>query len=111
CQPIVSGTNYGTRKFPRGVEPDFLCKKSLFYGHVESSFAVYDSVVLTGPGTEGLPPWRPSASPWAGISTMASPPAVEPGCWTDRVQVPCQCPTRLGARTPWWAISRLGSTL
>src|SRR5262245_42737849 len=74
-------------KIPRGVEPDFLCKKSLFYGHVESSFAVYDSVVLTGPGTEGLPPWRPSASPWAGISTMASPPAVEPGCWTDRVQV------------------------
>jgi hypothetical protein len=32
-----------------GVKPGFLCKKSLFYGPVKSYFAVYDSVVLTGP--------------------------------------------------------------
>ena len=43
--------------------------------------------------------------------TTASPSAVEPGCWTDRMQVPCQCSTRPGAHPPWWATSRLGSPL
>jgi hypothetical protein len=37
--------------------------------------------------------------------TMASPPAVEPRCWTDRMQVLCQCSTRPGACPPWWATS------
>ena len=32
-----------------GVEAEFLCKKSLFYGPVEPYFAAHDSVVLTGP--------------------------------------------------------------
>jgi len=52
CQQIVFGTDYGdygTRKFDLGSEAEFLCKKSLFYGPVESYFAAYDSVVFTGP--------------------------------------------------------------
>ena len=54
CQQIVFGTDYGTRKFDLGSGAAFLCKKSLFYGPVESYFAAYDSVVLTGPSCEGL---------------------------------------------------------
>jgi hypothetical protein len=49
CQQIIFGTGYGTRKFDLGSGAEFLCKKSLFYGPVESYFAAYDSVVLTGP--------------------------------------------------------------
>jgi hypothetical protein len=49
CQQIVFGTDYGTRKFDLGSGAEFLCKKSLFYGPVESYFTAYDSVVLTGP--------------------------------------------------------------
>src|SRR5262249_35162427 len=49
CQLIVFGTDYGTRKFDLGSRAEFLCKKSLFYGPVDSYFAAYDSVVLTGP--------------------------------------------------------------
>jgi hypothetical protein len=49
CQPIIFGTDYGTRKFALGIGAEFLCKKSLFYGPVESYFAAYDSVVLTEP--------------------------------------------------------------
>src|SRR6266700_1778068 len=51
CQPIVLGTDYGTRKFDLGSGAEFLCKKSLFYGPVESYFTAYDSVVLTGPSS------------------------------------------------------------
>jgi|RhiMethySRZTD1v2_1073278.scaffolds.fasta_scaffold509890_2 hypothetical protein len=53
CQQIVFGTDYGTRKFDLGSGAEFLCKKSLFYGPVESYFAAYDSVVLTGPRWHG----------------------------------------------------------
>src|SRR5215510_7647832 len=49
CQQIVFGTDYDTRKFALGSGAEFLGKKSLFYGPVESYFAAYDSVVLTGP--------------------------------------------------------------
>src|SRR4029450_3644498 len=49
CQQIVFGTDYGPRKFVLGSGAAFLCKKPLFYGPVESYFAAYDSVVLTGP--------------------------------------------------------------
>ena len=38
----------------------------------------------------------------------ASPPAVEHGCWTDRMQVLCQCSSRPGARPPWCVASRPG---
>ena len=48
-QQIVFGTGYGTRKFDLGRGAEFLCKKSLFYGPIESYFAAHDSVVLTGP--------------------------------------------------------------
>jgi len=49
CRQLVLATDYGTREFDLGSEAEFLCKKSLFYSPVESYFAVYDSVVLTGP--------------------------------------------------------------
>src|SRR4029434_11200072 len=54
CQQIVFGTDYGPRKFVLGSGAAFLCKKPLFYGPVESYFAAYDSVVLTGPTWQGL---------------------------------------------------------
>src|SRR6266571_330625 len=39
----------GTRKLDIVSDTGVLRKKSLFYGRVEAYFAVYDSVVLTGP--------------------------------------------------------------
>src|SRR5215472_16319456 len=54
CQQIVFGTDYGIRNFDLGSGAEFLCKKSLFYGPVESYFAAYDSVVLTGPSTSSI---------------------------------------------------------
>jgi hypothetical protein len=58
CQQIVFGTDYDTRKFDLRSGAEFLCKKSLFYGPIESYFAAYDSVVLTGPigGKHALAP-------------------------------------------------------
>ena len=61
CQQIIFGTDYGTRKFDLGSGAEFLCKKSLFYGPVESYFAAYDSVVLTGPDWSPGKSGRPSA--------------------------------------------------
>jgi hypothetical protein len=49
CQQIVFGMDCGTRKLDIVSDTGGLWKKSLFYGQVESYFAVYDSVVLTGP--------------------------------------------------------------
>jgi hypothetical protein len=49
CPHIVFGTDDGTRKFDFVSGTGFLCRKSLWYGPVESYFAVYDRVVLTGP--------------------------------------------------------------
>ena len=49
CQYIVFGMACGTRKRDIGSGTGIVWKKSLFSGRVESYFAVYDSVVLTGP--------------------------------------------------------------
>ena len=49
CQHIVFGMDCGTRKLDMMSDTGVLWKKSLFYGQVEAYFAVYDSVVLTGP--------------------------------------------------------------
>jgi hypothetical protein len=49
CQHIVFGMDCGTRKLAIVSDTGVLWKKSLFYGQVEAYFAVYDSVVLTGP--------------------------------------------------------------
>src|SRR5262247_2957663 len=62
CQQIVFGTDYSTRKFDLGSGAEFLCKKSLFYGPVESYFAAYDSVVLTGPTLRNISSTRLPAS-------------------------------------------------
>src|SRR5437899_7246968 len=84
CQPIVLGTDYGTRKFDLGSGAEFLCKKSLFYGPVESYFTAYDSVVLTGP----IP--RTAAAAWRHVSLRIQSrpalldPASAPDCQTVR---------------------------
>ena len=49
-QEIVFGMDCGTRKLDMVSDIGVLRKKSLFYGRVEAYFAVYDSLVLTGPG-------------------------------------------------------------
>ena len=45
----------GTQELDIVSDTGVLRKKSLFYGRVESYFAVYDSVVLTGPTRRRLP--------------------------------------------------------
>ena len=50
-QSIVFGMDCDTRKLDMVSDTEVLRKKSLFYGRVESYFAVYDSVVLTGPAS------------------------------------------------------------
>jgi hypothetical protein len=47
----------GTRKLDIVSDTGVLRKQSLFYGRVEAYFAVYDSVVLTGPSK--LDPYQP----------------------------------------------------
>ncbi len=54
CQQIVSGVRFDSGNFIVASETATPCMKSLFYGLLETYFAVYDSVVLTGP-TSG---WR-----------------------------------------------------
>jgi len=53
-QSIVFGMDCGTRKLDMVSDTGVLRKKSLFYDRVEAYFAVYDSVVLTGPFTQQL---------------------------------------------------------
>jgi len=55
-QSIVFGMDCDTRKLDMVSDTEVLRKKSLFYGRVESYFAVYDSVVLTGPYNVVPPP-------------------------------------------------------
>jgi len=50
----------GTQELDIVSDTGVLRKKSLFYGRVEAYFAVYDSVVLTGPNC--------SARSWASTS-------------------------------------------
>ena len=54
CQQMVSGVSFDTGNCIVASELAALCTKPLFYGPVETYFAVYDSVVLTGPITENL---------------------------------------------------------
>src|SRR5438445_12639187 len=49
CQQMVSGVSFDTGNFIVASETATSCMKSLFYGLLETYFAVYDSVVLTGP--------------------------------------------------------------
>jgi hypothetical protein len=49
CQQMVSGVSFDTGNFVVASETATPCMKSLFYGLLETYFAVYDSVVLTGP--------------------------------------------------------------
>ena len=49
CQQVVSGVSFVTCTFIVASETATPCMKSLFYGLLETYFAVYDSVVLTGP--------------------------------------------------------------
>ena len=49
CQQMVSGVSFDTGDFIVASETATPCMKSLFYGLLETCFAVYDSVVLTGP--------------------------------------------------------------
>jgi hypothetical protein len=72
------GDGYSTREFDLGSEAEFLCKKSLFYGQVESYFAVYDSVVLAGP-TPSPACWRV----WAHRQVPA---------WRTTPSTRCACP-------------------
>src|SRR4029434_11264584 len=65
CQQIVFGTDYGPRKFVLGSGAAFLCKKPLFYGPVESYFAAYDSVVLTGPN------WSTVTKSWMTLMSLS----------------------------------------
>jgi hypothetical protein len=49
CQQMVSGMSFDTGNFIVASKTATPCIKSLFYGLLETYFAVYDSVVLTGP--------------------------------------------------------------
>jgi hypothetical protein len=46
---MVSGMSFDTGNFIVASKTATPCIKSLFYGLLEAYFAVYDSVVLTGP--------------------------------------------------------------
>src|SRR5262249_20487709 len=66
CQHIVFGMDCGTRKLDIVSDTGVLGKKSLFYGQIESYFAGYDNVVLTGPISA-------SGGICSGFAAMASP--------------------------------------
>ena len=54
CQQMVSGVSFDTGNFIVASETATSCMKSLFYGLLETYFAVYDSVVLTGPSSSTI---------------------------------------------------------
>ncbi len=64
----------GTQKLDIVSDTGVLRKKALFYGRVEAYFAVYDSVVLTGPLCAGPPG---AQAPLAGRAARLTPRAVE----------------------------------